>query len=124
LRLADFIENNTSEIIEEWETFAQTLIPADKEKTPLVLRDHIVQILAFIVRDMKSAQTNAEQIQKSHGKKEKDSAQSAAETHAVLRLAGGFNIARWCLNTAPYVPASLTYGTGRIRKWKSSISSI
>lgn len=92
LRLADFIAENSNAIIEEWERFARTLTPVESDKTPLALRDHIKQILAFIVGDMKSAQTGAEQIQKSHGEKEKDPTPSAAETHAALRLAGGFNI--------------------------------
>ena len=92
LRLADFIHENTEEIVGEWETFARTLTPVDNDKTPLTLRDHIYQILAFIVHDMKSAQTSQEQVDKSHGEKEKAPSPSAAETHAALRLEGGFNI--------------------------------
>jgi len=92
IRLADFIHENKEQIIGEWETFARTLIPADNAKTPLVLRDHIEGILSFIVSDIESPQTHAEQIQKSQGGKEKDSAVTAAETHAALRLAGGFDI--------------------------------
>jgi len=92
IRLADFIHENTQQIVSEWSTFARTLKPAANNMTPLALRNHIHQILAFIVSDIKSPQTSSEQIQKSHGGKEKSSTPSAAETHAALRLAGGFNI--------------------------------
>jgi len=92
IRLADFIRKNTKQIMTEWESFARTLIPAADHMTPLALRDHINEILAFIVSDIESPQTSSEQIQKSHGEKEKDSAPTAAETHAALRLAGGFDI--------------------------------
>lgn len=92
LRLADFIQQNTQEIVTEWEAFARTLTAHDQDKSPLALRDHIYLILAFIVQDMQSAQTSQEQIDKSHGEKPKEPKQTAAETHAALRLTGGFNI--------------------------------
>ena len=92
LTLADFIRANTDQIVAEWQTFARTLKPASDSMTPLALRDHIQEILAFIVKDIESPQTSAQQIQKSQGGKERDSAVTAAETHAALRLAGGFDI--------------------------------
>lgn len=92
IRLADFIRQNTKHIIREWETFARTLTPAADDMTSLALRDHIQELLDFIVNDMQSSQTGFEQIQKSKGEKEKDSTRSAAETHAALRLSGGFDI--------------------------------
>ena len=90
--LSDFIEQNTKPIITEWENFAKTLTPAANDMTPLALRDHIPQILAFIVKDIRTPQTSSEQIQKSRGNKEKSSTTSVAETHAALRLSGGFDI--------------------------------
>ena len=92
IRLADFIQQNTKPIISEWETFARTLTPAATNMTPLALRDHIPQILDFIVKDIKTPQTRSEQIQKSKGDKERDPAATVAETHAALRLTGGFDI--------------------------------
>jgi len=92
LRLADFIHENMDQIVGEWENFARTLTPAATDMTPLALRNHIYEILAFIVSDIKSPQTGLEQIKKSQGKKEKNPVTSAAETHAALRLAGGFDI--------------------------------
>jgi len=92
IRLADFIHENTEQIVSEWSTFARTLTPAANHMTPLALRDHIQEILTFIVNDIKSPETSLEQIEKSQGGKEKSSATTAAETHAALRLAGGFDI--------------------------------
>jgi len=92
IRLADFIHENKKQIAGEWENFARTLTPAANDMTPLALRDHIQEILAFIVSDINSPETSSEQIQKSHGGKEKESTPTAAETHAALRLAGGFDI--------------------------------
>lgn len=92
IQLADFIHENTEEIVSEWESFAQTLKPTANGLMALALRDHIRPILAFIVSDIQSPQTRLEQIQKSQGGKEKESAPTAAETHAALRLADGFDI--------------------------------
>jgi len=94
MSLAAFIRSNTSGIISEWESFARSLIPLSNDMTPLALRNHIKEILEFVVNDMDSPQTSSEQITKSHGKgAQKDEPRpSAAETHAALRLAGGFNL--------------------------------
>jgi signal transduction histidine kinase len=91
-RLADFVHENTEQIVKEWEAFARTLIPASTNMTPLALRDHIYEILIFIVKDIRSAQTPLEQIKKSRGENKKNQSATAAETHAALRLAGGFDI--------------------------------
>src|SRR3984957_10974896 len=69
VRLADFIHENTEQIECEWSAFARTLTPAANDMTPLALRNHIHEILAFIISDIDSPQTGAEQIQKSHGEK-------------------------------------------------------
>jgi signal transduction histidine kinase len=58
----------------------------------LALRDHIHEILSFVASDIESPQSAPEQIKKSMGEKIKSSVYTAAETHAALRLAGGFNI--------------------------------
>ena len=69
MRLAEFIRANTASIIAEWENFARTFVPAGGHMTPLALRNHIRQILSFISADIESAQTDAEQVTKSHGEK-------------------------------------------------------
>jgi signal transduction histidine kinase len=91
-RLTAFIAEHTSLIVGEWEIFARSLKPSSIGMSPLALRDHIIQILEFIVEDMNSSQTPREQTKKSLGRKEKRVTITAAETHAALRLAGGFGI--------------------------------
>jgi len=92
MRLADFIRENAQQIVSEWESFARTMAVADHHMTPLALRDHIHEILAFVVSDIETPQTGSEQKQKSRGEKKKNSPPTAAETHAALRLAAGFDI--------------------------------
>lgn len=92
MALAIFIRENNTAIIREWEAFAKTLIASGSAQTPLALRDHIKEILAFIADDIESAQTQSEQIEKSHGEKPKSPKPTAAEVHASLRHAGGFNL--------------------------------
>ncbi len=60
--------------------------------TPYALRDHIHQILAFIESDITSHQTPVEQTQKAHGQKKQAQPVTAAQTHASIRFAGGFDI--------------------------------
>ncbi len=92
MRLAEFIRGNTNPIVAEWEAFARTLVPAADHMGPLALRNHIRELLEFIAIDMETAQTNAEQVEKSHGEKPEAPYPSAAETHASLRYDGGFDM--------------------------------
>lgn len=93
-RLSDFIRQNLEPIIKEWIDFAKTRTPASNGMTMLALRDHIEEILTFIADDMETAQTDKQQFDKSRGLQvhEFPLAISAAETHAELRLADGFDI--------------------------------
>jgi signal transduction histidine kinase len=91
-RLPAFISENIAPIVGDWEDFARTLKPSSTHMTSLALRDHIHQILEFIVDDIKSTQTPKEETIKSRGMKIKTHATTAAETHAALRLSGGFDI--------------------------------
>ena len=91
-RLPAFLSENIKPIVAEWEDFARTLTPTADGMTPLALRDHIHQILKFIVEDIQSDQTPKEETIKAKGKKARKRTSTAAETHAALRLSGGFNI--------------------------------
>jgi signal transduction histidine kinase len=91
-RLPAFISENIEPIVSEWEDFARTLTPTSADMTSLALRDHIHQILEFVVADILSTQTAKEERIKSQGLKIRTSAATAAETHAALRLTGGFDI--------------------------------
>src|ERR1700690_860181 len=92
MRLSAFIRENTAPIIVEWENFVRKLVSPPEGITLLSLRDHIEDILAFVIKDIESVQTSAEQAEKSRGEKVKLSVPSAAEVHASLRQAGGFNL--------------------------------
>ncbi len=91
-RLPNFIRANTAAIVGEWEAFARTLIPWSEGMTPHALRDHIHQILSFVEGDMASYQTPVEQTRKAHGQKKQTEPVTAAQTHAAVRFAGGFDI--------------------------------
>ncbi|HEY4969213.1 MAG TPA: HAMP domain-containing sensor histidine kinase, partial [Steroidobacteraceae bacterium] len=92
MRLAQFIRENERPIIEHWEAFARTLVPASDHMSPRSLRNHIKEMLGFISDDIDSSQTSSEQIKKSEGKKLKNTEDSAAEIHASLRQSGGFSM--------------------------------
>jgi signal transduction histidine kinase len=94
LRLAAFIRTNIDPIVAEWISFARTRTPASNSMTKLALQDHIVEILSFIADDLETTQSAKEQVAKSKGLGPQDApfAQSAAEIHAALRHADGFNI--------------------------------
>jgi signal transduction histidine kinase len=93
-RLADFIRHNQGPIIKEWIDFARTRSPAGDGMSKLALQDHVADILDFVAADLESAQTKKEQVEKSQGLGQGNGVfqQSAAEIHAALRLADGFDI--------------------------------
>jgi signal transduction histidine kinase len=91
-RLHQFIIDNTESIVSEWEAFARTLLPASRGMSPLALRDHIHQILAFFVADIQSPQSLDDEVSKSRGKSASRPGTTAAEDHAALRLSGGFDL--------------------------------
>lgn len=94
MRLADFILRNMEAILVQWEAFAATQLPSAARMTPLALRDHAQQILEAIAADLSTAQTREAQIEKSQGRAPVsiDAAETAAQTHAVLRAQSGFNV--------------------------------
>jgi signal transduction histidine kinase len=81
-------------ILAEWEAFAASLTPGASGMTRLALRDHAQQILEAIATDLSTSQTRAEQSEKSKGRASSipDAPETAAQTHAVLRAASGFDI--------------------------------
>ena len=94
MRLAEFIPRNMEAILAEWEAFATTLLPAAANLTPLALRDHAQQIMEAVARDISTPQTGQEQADKSKGNAPRlvGAPETAAETHAILRAKGGFDI--------------------------------
>ena len=92
--LAEFIRRNTRAILEEWEAFAATLLPAAADMTSLALRDHAPQILEAVADDLDSTQTPEEQANKSKGLAPRvaGAPETAAQTHAVMRARSGLDI--------------------------------
>lgn len=93
-RLANFIRANIDPIVHEWIEFAQTRTPASDSMSPLALQDHIIELLTFIADDLESIQSSKQQFDKSKGLgiSNGEFARSAAEVHAALRLADGFDM--------------------------------
>jgi len=92
VRMAVYINEHVEDILAEWDTFASSIQPAAKPLSAERLRDHAREMLDAITADMASAQTAAEQKDKSEGRgsrSEESPKDSAAETHAVYRLAEG-----------------------------------
>lgn len=81
-------------ILVEWDLFARTLYPPNTHMTPRMLRDHGEQILEAVVRDLDTAQSAAEQAEKSKGNAPEvlNAPKTAAQTHAVLRAQSGIDI--------------------------------
>lgn len=94
MRLDEFILRDMERILAQWEAFAATLLPAASGMDSLALRDHAHQILQAIAKDLRTEQTREEQSEKSKGRAPliEGAPQTAAQTHAVLRARGGFDI--------------------------------
>lgn len=94
MRLADFIEQETTAIVDQAERFAATLLPAAAHLDADALRDHIPLILAAVALDLRSPQSAEEQRQKSLGNAPRvhGAPETAAQSHALLRAKGGFDI--------------------------------
>lgn len=94
MRLADFILHDMEGVLQEWDAFATAHIPAAARMTPRAVRDHAQQILTAVAKDMSTPQTKRAQTDKSKGLAPEmvGDPETAAETHAVLRAQGGFDI--------------------------------
>ena len=93
MKLSKFIIENMEAILTEWESFAETILPAAETMDSLALRDHAKQILEAVAKDIETTQTAQEQSDKSKdlcarpGGKE-----TAATTHGALRHLAGFDL--------------------------------
>jgi len=117
MHLATFIRKNEQPIIEDWENFARSLVPASNDMSPHNLRNHIKDILTFIANDIGTSQTSSEQITKSKGKKLKNTEHSAAEIHASLRQSGGFSMDQM-------VSEFRALRAGVIRLWEAQLTEV
>lgn len=89
MKLSVFILSNLECILQEWEDFASTLEPLESANKK-ELRDHAAAVLKVIAADLDTAQDEHESIAKSKGLGPQMTEDTAAEIHAVDRLASGF----------------------------------
>jgi signal transduction histidine kinase len=94
MRLAEFLIRNMDAIIKEWEAFAISLFPPERQMSQLALRDHVREIMQAVAADISTSQTRHEQAEKSKGKAPKilNAPETAAQSHAVLRAQEGLDI--------------------------------
>jgi signal transduction histidine kinase len=92
LKLAEFILGNMDAIVAEWDSFAQTQLPAAATMSAMSLRDHAKQILEAIASDIQSHQTDLEQSDKSKGLAPFSAVTTAAAAHGALRHLSGFDL--------------------------------
>lgn len=96
MRLADFILDQISSILQEWEDFARTIKPAASVMTSKELRNHASVMLKSIAKDLRTAQSRGEEIAKSRGQAPQSSQSDAGEEHGIARLASHFSIEQLC----------------------------
>src|ERR1700694_4285711 len=93
VRLSIFILKNIETILQEWEKFAATLVPAEHKMDRVMLRDHVKRMLETIAADLARPQTAHEQAKKSKGHDDPPARkETAAETHGAERLELGFSL--------------------------------
>ncbi|EIK93332.1 sensor histidine kinase [Pseudomonas sp. M47T1] len=92
MRLHDFIQRNMEQILQAWEDFARSVDTPLPTMDAKGLRNHARGILLTVVKDMRTSQTDAQQVAKSQGQAPRTEADTPAETHAVTRLMAGFSL--------------------------------
>lgn len=93
MRLADYIEENTVEIVDAAEAFANQQMPRGLHLDRETLRDHLPQILETIVADLRHVQSAGDELDKAEGRRDTPPGiPSAAQLHGRLRAKAGFNI--------------------------------
>ena len=90
MSLSTFIHIHHEAIIGEFAVFAKTLMPAGAEMNDAELRDHAADILAAVVCDIGTAQTCAEQAEKSQGRGSAQTMALSGRLHADDRIRHGF----------------------------------
>lgn len=92
MKLSEFIQTHAGEIVQEWQKFARTMLPASATMNTDGLRDHASEILAAIVEDIDSPEDRAEQARKSQGRGASVRMGAVGEVHAALRIEHGFSL--------------------------------
>ena len=97
MRLAPFIVAHTKDILQGWDAFARTILPAGAGDQ-LALHDHATELLLATVRDMEFAQTEQLRLEKANGYNDGSPLSlrinGASEEHALGRLHSGYSLAQ------------------------------
>jgi diguanylate cyclase (GGDEF)-like protein/PAS domain S-box-containing protein len=92
VNLSDFILANMERLLQEWETFAATLVPESQRADSAMLRDHGKLMLEAIAADLRRPESSEQQEEKSKGHDSVPAKDTAATTHGVDRQAWGFTL--------------------------------
>jgi diguanylate cyclase (GGDEF)-like protein/PAS domain S-box-containing protein len=90
--LSEFILSNMERLLQEWETFAATLVPEAQRGDAAMLRDHGQLMLEAIAADLTRPESADEQAEKSKGHEAAAATDTAATAHGVDRQAWGFTL--------------------------------
>ncbi len=91
MRLSAFIEGQLDALVEEWERFARTILPAAESMSGLALRDHCRSMLAAIAKDIESDDSEVKRTAQAEGLVwVRRSPQTAAALHGAFRQISGF----------------------------------
>ena len=107
--LSKFILSNLEEILSEWQSFASTVLPR-KQFNKAMLRDDAAEILKTIASDMETAQTAAQQTEKSKGRGPKTAQDPLRKGIVMFDLGKALTRSKLYQNFVPFAPAS--FGSG------------
>ncbi|MDQ6628527.1 MAG: RsbRD N-terminal domain-containing protein [Pseudomonadota bacterium] len=91
MEFSAFIEDNVQAILDEWEGFAHTLLPAAGSMSTQELRDHSRAMLLAIAKDMETSQTEEERLAKSKDVSSPEE-MTAAALHGAVRPRAEFEL--------------------------------
>lgn len=92
MRLADFILEQQTTILAEWDQFAGSNEPAASGMDKKALRNHAAQMLQAFARDLATAQSATQAHDKAQARAPLAREDTAATTHGEARLLSGFTI--------------------------------
>ncbi len=68
MKLAQFIQTNMEQLLQDWEEAALEIAPDMRGQSTLALRDHAQVMLGFICQDIDTSETSGESARKALGK--------------------------------------------------------
>lgn len=92
MQIAEFLETAREAILAESVAYARTILRL-KDEDEAILRDHLPSVLEAISKDLRTAQSRTESIERSHGLSDTGHERDAAAgTHGVQRARSGLTI--------------------------------